>query len=259
MTTNGLMPSPRFSLDGILARFESISLETMENVALMNRLDTKFTFGMDDLPGLLDRVMPHYLLLAVNDVRSHRYETLYFDTHGLELYARHHNGIYARHKVRYWRYADSGLCFLEVKTKSNKSRTIKDRMQRPCITSKVEGEAQEFLQRAVPSLRADVHPVLWVYFRRLTLVNKNSPERLTIDLELSYRTEESSLSFPGLVIAEVKRNSSVARSPFVQAMREQRLWEGSMSKYCLGIVGLYPSAKRNRFKERLKQITNLTA
>ena len=249
----------RFDLDGILSKFESISLDAMENVALMNRLEAKFTFRLDDLPGLLNQILPHYELLAVGGVRFHRYETLYFDTRALELYAQHHNGIYARHKLRYRRYADSGLCFFEVKTKNNKSRTIKRRIQRPCIASEMEGEAQEFLQREVPCLRAEVHPVLWVNFRRLTLVNKDSPERLTIDLDLSYRTKESSLSLPGLVIAEVKRDCSVIRPPFIQAARERRLWEGSMSKYCVGITSLYPNIKRNRFKERLQQITNLAA
>ena len=78
-------------------------------------------------------------------------------------------------------------------------------------------------------------------------------------MDLSYRTKESSLSFPGLVIAEVKRDRSVIRSPFIQATRERRLWEGSMSKYCVGITSLYPNVKRNRFKERLRQITELAA
>ena len=259
MSANALVPYPRSSLDRILAGFETISLDMMERAALLNRLDTKFTFAVDDLPGLLNQVLPHYQLLTVGSVRFHSYETLYFDTCALELYAQHHNGIYARHKVRYRRYADSGLCFFEVKTKNNKSRTIKRRIQRPCIASEMEGEAQEFLQREVPCLRAEVYPVLWVNFRRLTLLNKDSPERLTIDLDLSYRTKESSLSFPGLVIAEVKRDRSVIRSPFIQATRERRLWEGSMSKYCVGITSLYPNVKRNRFKERLRQITELAA
>jgi hypothetical protein len=228
----------------------------MENVALMNRLDTKFTFSVDALPVVLERVIPHYLILTTNDLRSHRYETLYFDTPALQHYTNHHNGIYARHKIRYRKYVDSGLCFFEIKTKNNQGRTIKQRIRRSDISSDIRGETQQFVRQTVPFFTNDVNPVLWVYFSRLTLVSKHSLERLTIDMDLSYRTAASSISFTGLVIAEMKRDRSVTRSPFVQAMRERRLHEGSISKYCLGIMSLYPKAKRNRFKERFRQIAS---
>ena len=45
----------------------------------------------------------------------------------------------------------------------------------------------------------------------------------------------------------------------IKLMREQKIWEGSMSKYCFGIVNLYPRVKMNLFKERLKQLRELAA
>jgi len=40
-------------------------------------------------------------------------------------------------------------------------------------------------------------------------------------------------------------------------MRGRRLKHGSISKYCLGVMSLYPEAKRNRFKERWKELREL--
>ena|SRR2546425_3065405 len=89
-----------FNLADIFAEFESISLTVMERVALMNRMDTKFVLSVRELPHVLELLMPHYSMLTINGTRAHRYDTLYFDRPTLDLYHQHHNGIYARHKVR---------------------------------------------------------------------------------------------------------------------------------------------------------------
>jgi hypothetical protein len=250
--------------------------------------------------------MPQYRVLEVNRVRAHRYETLYFDTRGLALYARHHSGKFTRHKIRYRRYADSGVCFFEIKAKNNKARTLKQRVQRAAIANVIEGEAADLLRKETPYSPAEFGPKLWVDFTRFTFVSRRSPERLTIDVDISYRVEghhgqETMLcahepglvegraparpasspsipqasqelrppsangrftgsgrqDFPKLVIAEVKRGRSSSGSLFVDIMRDRRIWEGSMSKYCFGVVNLYPFVKMNLFKERVRQIKEL--
>jgi hypothetical protein len=88
-------------------------------------------------------------------------------------------------------------------------------------------------------------------------LSKTAQERLTLDLNLSYRCEATQLSFPKLVIAEVKQERASCFSQFIPHMRERRIWDGSMSKYCFGIVNVYPNVKMNLFKERVKQIKQL--
>lgn len=246
-------------LTTILNAFDSISLQEMENVRLMDRLDAKFTFRIDQLRDVLEEMRPYYRLLEVNGCRASRYETLYFDTENLLLYSKHHAGKFTRYKIRFRKYVDSGLCFFEIKAKNNKGRTIKQRIERTAIENAIEGETAELLKQRANLSAGDFKPVIWVTFTRLTFVSKAAPERLTIDLLLSYRNQLMELSFPKLVIAEVKQDKSSCASPFARMMRQRKIWEGSMSKYCFGIVNLYPRVKMNLFRERVKQIKQLAA
>jgi hypothetical protein len=127
------------------------------------------------------------------------------------------------------------------------------------MAADIVGQARAFLQHALPLLPAALRPVLRVDFTRLTLVNKDATERVTIDVDLACRNSASSSRFPNLVIAEVKRDRSAARSLFLQKLHEMHLPEGSISKYCLGIMALHANIKRNRFKERLREINKLAA
>jgi hypothetical protein len=260
---NGDRPDAVFSFDSafdfLLARFAPITLDAIKSVASANRLDTKSTFGMAELPQLLERIAPHYSLLTINGVRAQRYQTLYFDTPGLDLYLRHHNGVYPRHKIRCRKYVDSERCFFEIKTKRNTGRTFKQRIPSPGMAVDIAGQARTFLQNAVPPLPAALRPVIRVDFTRLTLVNKDATERVTIDVDLSCRNSASSSRFPKLVIAEIKQDRSAARSLFLRKLHEMHLPAGSISKYCMGIMALHANIKHNRFKERLREINKLAA
>jgi len=88
-------------------------------------------------------------------------------------------------------------------------------------------------------------------------VNKNALERLTIDINVRFDRMKEHCSFQNLVIAELKKDRAVSQSAFVDVMRGRRLKHGSISKYCLGVMSLYPEAKRNRFKERWKELREL--
>jgi hypothetical protein len=242
-----------------LEAFDPISLVEMEGVQLMDRLDTKYTFRLDELPAILESMLPHYRLLDIQGTRASHYETLYFDTRRLNLYARHHSGIYPRYKLRYRKYVESDLCFFEVKAKTNQGRTIKQRIRDAAVRGEILGPARELLTRLTPLLPEAMAPSLGVAFTRLTFVSRSTPERLTIDVDLSYRDNDKLIAFPKLVIAELKQDRSAQSSPFLNLMRERRIWEGSMSKYCFGIINLHPEVKMNRFKPRLRELSRLAS
>ena len=115
------------ALQKFIEKFEPITLEEMESVKLMDRVDTKYVFPFSQLPHILDEMKSYYRLLDINNIRMHRYESLYYDTNDFQLYAKHQSGRLNRYKLRFRKYVDSnGLTFFEIKFKNNKGRTIKD-------------------------------------------------------------------------------------------------------------------------------------
>lgn len=239
-----------------LAEFTPITLREMDAVKLMNRIDTKFVFRSQQFPEFLDVLNKHYRILEIEGLRYGRYETLYYDTSGLKLYHAHQAGKLNRYKVRSRRYLDSNLCFFEVKLKSNKGRTIKERIKCPEIASQISGRSAEFLSETSPLRAEDLSPSAWIYYTRITLVNRNSPERLTLDVDLNVKFDRRERSFSDMVIAEVKQSKST-RSPFMKLMHDHHLHAGSISKYCLGVIHTHDGIKFNNFKPRLRRINKI--
>lgn len=238
------------SAQQIIDRFEPIELGAMAGVSLLNRTDTKFVMGSSTLLAALQQLSGDYRVLEVEGVRRHHYQTLYFDTADFALYYRHHAGASDRYKVRSRAYVESGLSFFEVKHKTNKKRTIKNRLQTMQLQTQVTQETAAFLLSHYPYEPAALLPVLWNSFVRLTLVSKRRPERLTLDVGLSFQTGLQQAELPGIAIVEVKREGFAARSDFMQQMRAVGVRQTSFSKYCLGASILYPQLKRNNFKAK---------
>ncbi len=173
-----------------LLGFTPITLEEMDNVKLMNRTDTKYVFKFSQLPILLDQLKNEYHILDINGKRISRYESLYFDTKEFDLYHCHRRGKLNRYKIRFRKYVESGGIYFEVKFKNNKSRTIKDRVKQKQIDDSITGKAEILLKEKTPMLPIDLEAKLWVKYSRITLVNKNSPERVTIDIDLNFKNND---------------------------------------------------------------------
>lgn len=240
-----------------MEKFEPISLKEMDSVKLQDRVDTKFMFKNTVLPELFEQMQPHYKVLTIEGQRFNHYETLYFDTDNFGLYIKHHNGKTNRFKFRSRRYVESDLNFFEIKFKSNKGRTIKDRIKRPEIVKLIADKSKE-LVKTISNVDPDsLKPKLWVNYVRITFVSKTSQERLTVDTVLTFKNDVRELHYEGLVIAEVKRASSRDRSHFVDLMKSFSIAEKSISKYCLGVITLHPELKRNIFKPTLLYLNKL--
>ena len=231
-------------------RYAPISLSEMAGVALLNRTDTKFVLAADTLLAGLNHLHNHYRVLEIEGVRLHHYRTLYFDTADFALYHRHHAGASDRYKVRSRAYIESQLSFFEVKHKTNKKRTIKNRLQTPQFQTSVNRETARFLSHHYPYEAAELLPALWNSFVRVTLVSSHRPERLTLDFDLAFQSGSQQMGLPGIAIAEVKREGLAAYSDFVQQMRALGVRPTSFSKYCLGVSYLYPELKHNNFKPK---------
>jgi hypothetical protein len=247
-------------INDILQTFDPISLREMDNVALMERMDTKYVFTFGELPVFLGMIKNDYRVLDVNSNRISKYESLYFDTLNFSLYYAHHNGAVNRFKIRYRNYVESNLNFFEVKFKNNRGRTIKNRVKRDQIDLKITEDAELLLKAKTPMESDNLEAKLWVNYSRITLVNKHSPERVTIDLNLTFKKGELEKTITNLIIAEVKQDKAVT-SEFIKVMKAHHIREGSISKYCYGVISLFSYVKHNNFKPSLiliKKILNGT-
>ena len=238
--------------------FDSIGLGEMNQVQLMNRVDTKFIFTKQKLIELLPVLKKDYFILKVGDNLISRYESLYYD-HELVNYDDHHRKRVNRYKIRYRTYIESKITFLEVKHKFN-GRTDKRRISVDKIPSKLSDEHYEFIKMINPDFNR-LKPSLMNRFSRITLVSKQFNERLTLDIDLSFEWENNTKLVENIIIAELKQGRSNRTSPFYKLMKNNYIRPFKISKYCVGIINMYgkENVKYNRFKKKLLQITKLQA
>lgn len=237
--------------------FDPISLKEMDEVALLNRVDIKFMLNESRLLDVLTALQSDYWILSVNGKRMNHYRTLYFDTPDFALYRLHVNDRAERYKVRSREYTDTRTSFLEVKHKTRKDRTIKERISTSSQMRELTPEAEAWLDVIYPYDCQTLQPTLWNSFTRITLVSKHLCERVTLDTNISFYASERSVDLNGLAIAEVKRDASYASSPFLEQMRAQRLHPRGFSKYCMGVSMLFDQVKKNILKPKLLKIEKM--
>lgn len=229
----------------------------MDSVKLMDRTDTKFVFNSSELNTILNDLSTDYRILEVNNKRVSKYESLYFDTPEFELYYKHHAGKLNRYKIRVRKYVESDLNFFEVKFKNNKGRTIKNRVKQLQVDRIIQNKSQDLLKNRSNLSAENLEPKIWVNYSRITLVNKYSPERVTLDLNLHFVKDDEVKNIENLIIAEVKQNKA-SSSPFMKLMKKNHIRQGSISKYCLGIITFFDKLKHNNFKPKLLSIKKIT-
>ena len=246
----------------ILDRFPPVTLEEMDGIKLMNRIDTKYLTDIRELDGILREALERGYRIFENDGhRLHAYDSIYFDTADLKTFTDHRRGKSTRQKIRTRLYEDSGICFLEVKRKNNHGRTRKKRTGIP---------PDEF-----PDFRSDTSACIWLSdhsdyspkelspsletrFRRVTLADEALSERLTIDVALSFRNlrTERDAEMGAAVVIELKQDAR-KRSTMREILLRHRVKPLKISKYCIGIVATDPDIAPGKFKEKLRLIEKI--
>ncbi len=237
-----------------------ISLQEMDSVKLMNRIDTKFTTSIDNLPLILEKVRTLYKVQVVGDEVVNHYKTLYYDTEDVKMYVAHHNRKLGRQKIRTRHYFLTGQYVLEIKNKSNKGRTKKKRVDiSPELFERVTEDAVgiPFLQKESRTEYTKLLPQVENDFYRITLVNNGMSERLTIDFNIKFTNHQTGIDgeIPKLMIIELKQDGN-QYSYFRELLREFRIKPMGISKYCIGTVLTNPSVRHNRFNNKLRKLNN---
>lgn len=258
-------------MQDILSSYTPITLEEMSGIRLMNRTDTKFVTTIDNLRRLLIMARDEYRVQEVKGMRNIPYYTLYFDTVDYDMYCDHVHGHTGRQKVRIRSYVNSGLNFLEVKTKDNHKRTRKERIVVDEFTPDSQTDEMEFMKQWHGSMKYYrflseklkysprlLRKAIENRFNRITLVNNNKTERLTIDTSLQFANAATgkTCSLERIAIIELKRDGLVY-SPILRMLNMLRIKPHHFSKYCIGLALTNDSLPLNRFKKRLQSIDKM--
>lgn len=237
----------------------TITLEEMCSVKLMNRIDTKYVASEAMVMELLRKTAKYgYRAQVHGGVIAARYDTRYFDTESREMYVVHHNRQLTRQKIRTRHYEDGSATYLEVKNKNNRGRTKKKRIEIPVddlMDFVGNSEALSFIEPLARYNIKSLSPAIATRFVRITIVNPELTERITIDLNLEFTDLRSGATgkIEGMSIIEIKQDGNI-RSKAKDILNTLRVKPMRISKYCLGTALTVEGIKRNRMIEKIRRI-----
>ncbi len=243
----------------ILESFKTISLKETGKVRLMNRIDTKYVTTYDKIIELLRLLSPNYLIQQIDGRCNMPYYTKYFDTPDTQMFYQHERGKKNRQKVRIRLYEDSKIPpFIEIKTKNNKGRTRKNRVSMRAGSDLTHYD--NFFNLFSQYNPASLIPQIENHFYRITLINKEMTERITIDTHLYFHNYLTGrhLSMDNIGIIEWKRDGRNCKSGLEETLRSLRIHPTGFSKYCIGMALTNPSLRQNRLKEKLRMVGRLS-
>jgi len=238
-------------IQNTIQSFNRVALADLDQVKLMDRIDHKFCLHKSIIPSILESLKTDYFVLEIQGETIFLYDNTYFDTHDDRMYLSHHNGSGKRYKIRVRQYVQSKDNFLEVKFKNNKGWTKKERIGRQEFDHEFEESEIDFLRMASPFQGLHLVPKIKSCFNRITLVNKQFTERVTIDISLGFENQERKITLENLAIIEIKQSRSKGTSLINEVLKASKIQDQGFSKYCIGRSLLDENLKRNNFKPML--------
>lgn len=236
-------------LAAVLTGLPKTSLESLDAVQLMRRFDTKYVLPEHWLPELFETMAAHAHVLSVNHQVECRYDNLYFELPGDQFLQDHLRGKARRMKVRSRSYGSNARTFLEVKERMPGGRTDKHRMERiGGETAVIAPEEMTFLSGRLQDAES-LEPRLYGSFTRITLIDFERKERITIDRSLEAGLTGSPLQplIPDLAVIELKQPKPDRYSPLQQWLRGIEHRKGAigrrtrMSKYTMARLDQDPN------------------
>ena len=250
------------AINEILLKMDSISLDEMSAVKLMNRVDTKYVADDLTVAKLFSLIKDEYYVQEIDGKRVAAYDSIYYDTFDNHMYIIHQDKKLKRDKLRVRNYVDTGNYFCEVKHKNNHGRTKKKRIEvgeNVFADLKSDPATREFVEKQLPDYDFDgFEKKLSTSFERITVVNKGKTERITVDFNVRFHNFENGNDegIAPLVIMELKRDGQ-CESFFQKMLFELRVKPLSISKYCIGRAMTDKTLKQNRFKKKLIKLDKL--
>jgi len=241
-------------LKEILSGFDLVSLEEILKVSLMDRIDERYWFHYSQVAKLLEKAQPYYAVLDIDSKRLMEYKTTYFDTPENKMYLTHHNQKLNRYKIRRRSYLSTNTVFFEVKMKNNQLHTVKERIETQADYPGISKAEHDFLQTNTLFKNESLMPTLNNRFYRISLMHKERKDRCTIDIKARFWNDYGRVWFDDLVILELKYLHKIRSSTMITLLKEMKIRQQGLSKYCMARAILEPRLKQNAFKERLRYL-----
>lgn len=240
-----------------LNAMDTVSLTELDGVALLNRIDSKYVLNKQQLKHILPVIEQHYKVLQIESDKIFTYENNYFDTKDLQFYYDHHNGYVNRMKVRSRKYVETNTSFFEIKRKQHIDRTSKIREEIDGLITSIDETKKATVQELSRKPIADLNLILNNSFNRITFVNKEQSERITLDFNIHFSDECSQKQFSDLYVLEIKQSKSNGRSIITDLLKKNNIREQSFSKYIFGVIALKENVRMNNFLPLIKKINKL--
>ena len=236
-----------------LAGLPAVSLtELVHGAELLERVDRKYLLSPADAAAVLRTLDPETRVLEIADRRAFAYDSVYFDTDDFAVYRLTAQRRRRRFKLRTRTYVDTGGCFLEVKTKDGRGKTVKtripwDREDRAWLGP----DGREFAASVLSehghdgALVTQLRPTVSSTYLRTTLLLPEG-SRATIDTELNWRSAEGAgVRARDRVIIETK--SAQRKSQLDVALWRSGVRPSGISKFGIGTAALHAELPRNKW------------
>lgn len=237
-----------------LRQFSSATPALVAGRRMERRIESKFPMPAAAAEALLPALKGDYAVLPAGGVLVAAYQSLYFDTIDLEFFHAHRRGRRVRHKVRIRHYPDRQVSFLEVKVRHGEGATWKVRREREFGNCQLDPGDLAFI-RSHGAARRELVPQAWIDYRRITLLNARTAERVTIDLELQLSRGGRQRSLRDVAVVEVKQLQLDRDTAVMRALRGAGRRNGWVSKYCAGVALTSPEVRANRLLVGLRALT----
>ena len=246
--------------DSVWSRFDTITLAEMNATArMMTRVDRKYLLSTAEATMLVDALPAGTRILTVNGQFWQHYRTSYLDSSRWGSYYTAAHKRRRRYKIRMRNYVDSGLAFLEVKTRGPRKTTVKNRMPIPVEAVGGEGvppECVPWLAGIADELHIavdveDLRPTLRTEYWRAT-VTLPGCGRVTLDTSLAWRSSRGGeLHGLDLVFVETKSGAS-------PSVVDRQLWSYGhrpvrVSKFGTGLAVMHPELPSNKWRPAMKK------
>lgn len=242
-------------------RFDPVPLdELVRDAALLTRVDRKYLVPLATARALVEGLDQRTRVLEIAGRRNFGYDSVYFDTPDHLSYRLTAQRRRRRFKLRTRSYLDTGTAFLELKTKSGRGTTVKERAEYdPEHRSVLTPEGCAYLAGLLsghghdPGLVRELRPSLVSRYRRATLLLPDD-SRATMDTQLSWSDcsqggEQTATLLPGHAILESK--SAGPPSALDRALWRTGHRPTGISKFGTGTAALHPELPGNKWARTL--------
>ena len=237
--------------------FDPISLdELVREAELLARVDRKYLLPVDVATGVMAGLDPRTRVLEIDGRRDFAYESVYFDTDDHLAYRLTAQRRRRRFKLRTRSYLDTGGCFLELKTKSGRGATVKQRIDYdPEDRARLTPRGRDYASRALhahghgAALAHRLRPTLISRYRRTTLLLPEG-SRATFDSRMQWCSDGREVGLSDHVIVETK--SAGGASALDRALWREGHRPLGISKFGTGTAALHPELPSNKWARVLR-------